>query len=247
MKPLLRRVVAVTITVTYAATQVVFGSVAESNFWSARRNSALKSAHAAAPVQVASLPAAMRAGALMNQLPSARAALPTVSAWSHRKNAPRLSPALASLADAIPLGNGTIQEVHDVPGGKTPVLLLQDVPAHAEAQTNSAAILEALVDGKNAGLVAVEGAFSAFDFSRFRAFTDKETVRAATEDLLQQGVISAPSFAAINSVQAPPLFLGVDHPRHYKANVDAYLSTRGEKAALDEALKKFGDQLEAAK
>ncbi|MCH8172778.1 MAG: peroxiredoxin, partial [Proteobacteria bacterium] len=79
-----------------------------------------------------------------------------------------------------------------------------------------------LIDKGGVGLVGVEGAFSKFDFSRFRFFENKAVTRKVIQAYMDQNYLAAPSFVGITSEKEPPLFLGIDDKEHYDANVEAY-------------------------
>src|SRR5262249_44458135 len=147
---------------------------------------------------------------------------------------------VASLLNSIPPGYGTIQDVYDShETTNMPLLLVQDIHLNPEAQANIAAILEGLIDEKKIGMIGVEGAFLPFDFKRFRSF-DSRVTKKVTDDLLKQGILSAPSVAGIRSSVEPPQVLGVDDQTHYQRNVEAYLSTRKQKDQIDRQLNEIG-------
>src|SRR5262249_942472 len=128
--------------------------------------------------QLAALPSfgGPNSSALLNQLPSIGATLPSVPKWGNsvKKSTLKFPKKFQSLIDAIPLLYGSVQDVYDsqaspkigYAGASSAVVLIQDVHLNAEAQTNIAAILQELIDQKQVGLVGVEGAFAALDFSR---------------------------------------------------------------------------------
>lgn len=182
---------------------------------------------------------------LLAKLPSINATLPGASKWTvpEDKIEPRYSTRLQPLIDSIPLIYSSIQDVNDSGDDeKSPVVLVQDVHLNDEAQLNIASVLQELIDQKKIALVGVEGTVGAFDFTALRAAAGEEIRRPVAEDFLKKDMLAAPSYVGITSEVEPPLFFGIDDPAHYKANVDAYLSSRDkkEKVAAELASAKAG-------
>ncbi len=229
----LTRGLALSLAFCYFTTQVALGSTAESNLWTERRrNRENRSPSPATPlVASASLPFAPPAtsASVLKQLPAVASTLPGESAWAakNEKRFGSLPPQLKSLLQSIPLASSSIQEVYD--GGSNvapPVLLVQDVHLNPEAQGNIASVLQELINQKQAGLVAVEGAFSRFDFEPFRQITTADLRDLVARDFLKQNLIGAPSYVGIASPAETPPMIGVDDKEHYQANVQAYLQSR---------------------
>src|SRR5262245_46114710 len=135
--PLRRKVFAFVVAMIYTATQVMFASATESNFWTERRQ---------AIPQLANLP---------STLPPIRSALATISASNaSQKIMPHMSSELRDVVSAIPSDRATVQDVYDS-GNKTaaPVVLVQDVHLNAEAQANIAGVLQNLIDQQKIGRV----------------------------------------------------------------------------------------------
>jgi hypothetical protein len=70
--------------------------------------------------------------------------------------------------------------------------------------------------------VALEGAADPLDLSRYRAFPDRQTIRQAADYLLRENRISGPAHAGFTGDNKFPPLVGIDDPRHYRANVKAY-------------------------
>ncbi|MBK8575585.1 MAG: hypothetical protein IPN90_07890 [Elusimicrobia bacterium] len=131
----------------------------------------------------------------------------------------------ADLVTSLSLSHGRIQNVF--PSGKfaphRPVVIhIQDVHGNFEAQWNIRQTVQALIDRNVVGLVALEGAFGTIDLSRYRAFPNHETIGDVADYLLKKNKISGPVHAGFTSVHPIPPFVGIDDPRHYRSNVEAY-------------------------
>lgn len=208
--------------------QPVLASLAESNIWKERREATEKARPENKRLQMAALPASLNPQSILKQLPPINTTLPTSARWSETNKNKSLGfpQRLQELLDSIPLVYGTIQDVYNSGNEKiSPVVLIQDVHLNSEAQNNIASVLQELINQKQVGLVGVEGAFSPFDFKRFRAFSDKHITKEVSKAFLNKNLLAAPSFVGITSPIEPPRFIGVDDLEHYKANVEAYLST----------------------
>src|ERR1044071_5584801 len=179
--------------------QTVLASLAESNLWKERREAIEKANPENHPTQIASLPSSLNPQSILKQLPAINPALPT-SKWSdsNKKKSLGLPKKIQALLDSIPLNLASIQDVYFSGKENTvPVVLIQDVHLNPEAQNNIAGILQQLIDQKQIGLVGVEGSFSRFDFSRFRAFSDKQITKEVSQDFLNKKLLAAPSFVGI--------------------------------------------------
>lgn len=158
-----------------------------------------------------------------------------------------LSSPLKSIAEAISLSNGTVQDVFDGSVETSPVILLQDIHMNTEAQSNLAEILQSLINQNQISSVGVEGAFGQFDFSEFREFQNKESINRVAQTFLKNNWISAPSFVGVTSPVAPPKMIGVDDPQHYAANVKAYWDSENLKEPLKKKIQKQQAELNQAK
>src|SRR5262249_22042393 len=94
-------------------------------------------------------------------------------------------------------------------------------------------------------LIGVEGAFRPFDFSCFRAFLNKATVRKIADHFLETNRFAAPSFVGITAKDLVARFIGVDDSDGYARNRSAYLESRKEKPALESWLKAEQMEVEA--
>jgi len=215
------------------ATNCVFANTIENNFWKERSKK----------IELAALPASLNSNlgpkSLLNKLPAMNQNLAVTPKWSDSKGKKylNLSKRFQTLIDSIPLGKASIREVYDSKEEKNPpVVLIQDVHLNTEAQSNIAAVLQSLIDQQQVGLVGVEGAFEPFDFKPFRTLPDKKIVHNVTSSFFNKNLLAAPSYVGITSPTEPPLFVGVDDKKHYEANVEAYLSSRGIKEKISERI-----------
>ncbi|MCB4756286.1 MAG: hypothetical protein LHV69_04525, partial [Elusimicrobia bacterium] len=202
-------------------------------FWSQRRESLEKQKKENnSPAALAALPShlqpgAINAGNLLNHIPQVKSNLDfkTHNTAIRRK---ALTPPMQSLLFTVPAAYASVKEIHESKNSLvSPILLIQDVHLNAEAQFNISHVLQALIDGKKAGVVGVEGAMGPFDFSRFRSLPDKKILRRVAEAFVQNNLMGAPSLVGITSPSQPPAFVGVDDALHYEANVKAFTSTLG--------------------
>jgi hypothetical protein len=215
----------------YFVTQVAFAHAAEANFWDERRQSAKESA----PVQVAWLPEMNMA---INTLPRVKAiaTLPTPS-----------SP--KSTLPSIPNKMGKIIEVAaGQNAGEKPVIILQDVHGHAEAQANLSALIASMqIESEKELTIGVEGAIGAFDFTPYRGFTNKRLVRTIADFFLQQNQLSAPSHAGITLSDPLPSFVGVEDEALYDRNIKAAQAGAKEAASERKRLLKEDRRLRVAR
>ena len=72
-----------------------------------------------------------------------------------------------------------------------PVILIQDVHMNPEAQTNIATVLQSLIDQKQIGSVAIEGAFGPLLLKPFRDFSDKSILKTVSRSLPPTTPVSA--------------------------------------------------------
>jgi hypothetical protein len=234
-----RSIVAFALSVIYFTGQVALGSAAETNFWAERRRASGVPQKHAQLVALPSMAPTISQRTLLSELPSLKTIpLSETATWSAH-----LSPPLKDVVNAIPATYGNIQDIFD--GGSrehSPVILVQDVHLNTEAQTNIASLLQDLIDQKKVGLVGVEGAFSAFDFTPFHKSSNRQLIA----DFLQKNLISAPTYVGIMNASVPP-FIGVDDQRHYNANLEALFTAREQKAQAQQRVLALGEQIAAAK
>jgi hypothetical protein len=224
-----RKATALALALVYTSTNVVLNAMAESNFW-AERSRQTHAALKTAP-QFASLPPALL------KMPIAPVN-PVVPRWtdSHWQVSQAFPKDFQDLINAVPQANATIQDVYYVPNAQQPVVLIQDVHLNPEAQTNIAFTLQGLIDQKQIGLVAIEGAFGPLPLEPFRTFPDKSITKSVAQSFLDNALLGAPSYVGITSVVEPPLIVGVDDRRHYDANVQAYLNATRAKPGIEKTL-----------
>lgn len=187
----------------------------ESNLWAERRRALDQ--RRASPLQLAALPAA-----------TGNAGLPDLS-LSHLslsearlsvRNAPdRLRPFL----EALPPSLVTLRHISLASNPQSKIVLhLQDVHMNAEAQTRLSEAVRSLMGTRRLDLVALEGAFAPIDLKRFQTFPRKDILRPVANFLLESHEITGPLHAALLADHPAPV-VGIDDPRAYQANVDAYL------------------------
>ncbi len=226
-----RRICSVVLTFSVFTTNCLLAYAAETNLWSERQHSTLRNP---TPAVVPPLDVKLLSSPIIL---SAR-----------EKTIAHLPARFQNLIRALPLSRVNLQEIHDSGNSGGPILaVIQDVHMNIEAQINIAAALQALIDQKQIDLVGAEGAFSKFDFSRFRAFREKSVVKFVAESFLNNSILAAPSYVGITSAAEPPAFVGVDDKRHYSRNVQDYLAARNLKASVTRDLKSLGEKLNADK
>jgi len=129
------------------------------------------------------------------------------------------------LLSSLSQGYGSIQDV-TLPDPSAPhgpvVIYVQDIHGNPEAQWAIRETIQVLSDRSAVGLVALEGAAGPLNLSRYRAFPDHPTIRKAADYLLLKNRISGPAHAGFTGDNKFPPLVGVDDPRHYRANVKAY-------------------------
>ncbi len=224
-------VMAITLAIVYFLNNVALGSMAESNFWTQRRNEIRQ------PLQI------------LNQLPALHSALPLSPASNFLPETDLNRPAgLRTVMDSLPQNAGSIQDIFcpHHPAGP-PIVLIQDVHLNTEAQSNIAVLLQALLERVSIGLIGVEGSFQPFDFRPFRKYSNKHVTELAARSFLDQNLLAAPSFVGITSAVEPPLFLGVDDKQHYDANLQALYAARDSQKRTMAQLRIAVDALEKNK
>lgn len=228
------KIIATALCCTIFSTQCAFAHKPESTFWAERKR---KTTIARAPAHPKYAPVPP-----LHQIPSSARA--TIEAL----NQPSTLPQTTELMRAIPSTFGRWQAVDPSPArdhGRT-VLLIEDVHQNLEAQHN---ISHALRAACNAGLVDViglEGSWGPINVSPFRRHAHPESVRKAADYLLRQHRISGPIHSAMQAGAEIPPLVGVDDPKHYRANIAAYRRAAGLQApareAVARALKKVSEE-----
>ncbi|MBI3292747.1 MAG: hypothetical protein HYZ73_08080, partial [Elusimicrobia bacterium] len=140
---------------------------------------------------------------------------------------PEVSPAVLQrypLLGELPLAFGSLKDIQLAPGHvQRPLIIhLQDVHLNPEAQLNLASILRTVLEQGKVGVVGIEAAHGPFNFQPFRAFPDPAITKDVANYLLNQGDLGAGSYVGITAREDySDKFYGVDHPAHYRANVEA--------------------------
>lgn len=179
-----------------------------------------------------------------------------INLWSERKAPTRDFPALppirktglihsglpqkySALLSALPRACASVRGVV-LPRGKDAgvvVVHIQDVHMNAEAQSHIGKTVQALIDSRAIGLVALEGAFEPLDFARFRNFPYSDVIESVADYFLKTDRITGPVHAALTSKTPIPPFVGVDDRLHYRSNVRAYTESVSGARALKAALR----------
>ncbi len=148
---------------------------------------------------------------------------------------------LLPIVRALPQNSGTIRKIAAPATSSGRVVIhIQDVHQNQEAQRNIGKAIQALIEAKTVGLVALEGAFAPVDLSWYRSYPHQAAVHVAADWLLKENRISGPIHAALGlrPGQVLPAFVGVDQIGRYDANVEAYRRA----APLVESFKKIVSQ-----
>src|SRR5262249_32623928 len=127
---------------------------------------------------------------LLRELPGVRAAMTEIETARRRDLPKGFSLNLQHTLAALPRDAGQIRDAYTPPAPKNPpIVLLQDIHMNPEAQQNLAKLLSSLnetaAEQHQSLLIGVEGAFRPFDFSCFRAFLNKATVRKIADHFLE--------------------------------------------------------------
>jgi hypothetical protein len=205
------RITLVNLVFVFIFTQCLFAHLPEANFWAERRKTVERLAQL--PVPVNQIPTLITQG-LEFQLPK------PMRGHLSQEMAARCVP----LVRALPQTLGTVRRItpaasHD----RSPIVIhIQDVHMNSEAQANISAVLQKLIQGGTIDLVALEGVFEPLDFSRYEAYPHPNFIHSAADYLLKESKISGAVEAALKAPGHLPLFIGIDDPRHYPANVLAY-------------------------
>lgn len=231
MKLDLKRTFSTGLAAVYFATNVALSSAAQTSFWEQRRQGA--------PALNALATSLSDSARLLDRLPSTS----RVSAVS-----PTVPASLRGVIRAIPVANGTIQELFYSGDAHQPIVtLIQDVHMNVEAQRHIAAVLRALIDARQTAFIGVEGAFGPFDFSFFQKFPEPRITAQTAEQFLNEARLAAPSYVGLTAQQKIPLMYGIDDPRHYHANVQAYRDAIDIKDDSTRKLSQFRNELTADK
>src|ERR1044071_3081023 len=112
--------------------------------------------------------------------------------------------------------------------GRSQVIFLEDIHQNQEAQSHLSEALQLL--GKEAGpapvLVALEGAHGEFLYDLYKKFPDPLAAQDVADSFFSSGKISGPAHAGFTGRRASGerglFFWGMDDPRYYPLNVQAY-------------------------
>jgi len=227
---LISKTISVTIAVVFFATNCALAYSSESNFWKQRQKHVQRLKNQTIDsMQLASLPAAhnfSNPDQILQKLPSLHASNLSLSVKKtlDEEFAKNASKKYSLLIQSLPYQYGNVRKISLPPKGKEEktVVLIQDIHLHSEAQKNIGSTIRELIKKKKVGLIALEGAFRPIDLSAFRKIPEKEIVRQVADYLLRENKISGAVHTAFTSPTDIPPFLGVDHPSHYAANVQAY-------------------------
>jgi ADP-ribose pyrophosphatase YjhB (NUDIX family) len=200
--------------VIFFATQCLFAFTAETQFWESRRRSTQ-----AKPPQI------VLANKLTTQFPSpvprsvsmpsaVRFPVPASFIKENEKVFSALSPARGTLRKVAfpknPSKNGPL------------VVHIQDVHKNSQAQKNIRDTVYSLVRSGAVSRVALEGAHGPIRLRPYLEYPNQKVVARAADSLLKKQRISGPIHAALSLGQSPAVFVGVDDPNGYMANVQAY-------------------------
>ncbi len=216
--------------IIFALTNIAFAHRPTENVWESRKKS----------FEIAALPT------LPNSVSNISAIKKQPFLRTSTKNHPH---SMTSYPDEF-FGHMNVREVHTT-GRQKPLVLIEDVHQHLEAQTHisQALLLLGREKGSAAVTVALEGAHGGFIYPKFHAYPNQAVLRDVADSFLETGDISGPAHAGYLSRREPGTsglsFVGVDDPAAYQANVAAYKNTKSIKAgtlAAIASLKASNDQ-----
>lgn len=235
----------------YMGTQVVFAYSPEGSLWDQRRREQRRRSTVSKDGLLA-WNSTGGAGQISQFLPSAlsRGALES-SLISSGRSVPVSGSGFEGLLAVLPAQNVSVRKIARPKQGplRGVIVYLQDIHRNHESQSNLARALFELLSAKavRVSLVALEGAFAAYDLSYLRAFPDREAARIAAEELLYRHRLSGPMFSLLTHPSAIPAVAGVDDASHYTANVEAYRRASPRQAELKAQTAAMGRVLEGRK
>lgn len=218
------RTCAATVSFVYFFTNAAMAHTPETNLWAERRrHTEINRTNNKNNVHLASLPSIPTVPKIGQSLSLTNAN--NILSEEVTKTLPKGFVAQhADLFSALPTTHGTIRKIWlpaDGPG-KRVVIYIQDVHQNEEAQQHIAGAVESLLQARQAGLLALEGAFDVIDVRAYHDFEDREVIGLTADCLLRENFITGPVHAAMTTTANLPPLLGVDDPVHYNANVNAY-------------------------
>jgi len=126
-----------------------------------------------------------------------------------------------SLAELVPESYGTIRDSHFAGANSGIIVHIQDLHCNYDAQMSIYHIIDELIDKYGLEFVAMEGSIGKLDTSHFARGYDKNVREIVGKQFLRLGRISGPSFAHIMR-EGDFSFWGVDEPKAYDQNVEAF-------------------------
>ncbi len=115
------------------------------------------------------------------------------------------------------------------------MVLVQDIHRNADAQRAISTFLSALIDQRQLGLIALEGAFGPVDVGIFQRCPHQNSLRKVADYLLRENIIQGPMHALLTS-RSTAVAVGVDDEIAYRANVRAYREARTQAASAQRSL-----------
>lgn len=126
---------------------------------------------------------------------------------------------------------GRVVETFDAGGGKV-VVHIQDAHTNYEAQKNSAAILEDLINNHGLYLILVEGGSRDVSLHKYRERATLATRKQIAEDALKEGIIAGEEYLNVAS-DYPMKLQGIEDRALYDQNMESFLEVE---AGREEAL-----------
>jgi hypothetical protein len=247
IRPLYRVTVAA-LTLACFSIQSLFAYSAESNLWAARRRRVRDPHSSEEAIQLAASPGAADSAQILGQLPAPQRQ--TLSPQVAQNLPKGFAEQHAALLETLPYQYGTVRKI-SLPSSRSPaspvIIHIQDVHQNLEAQKNIGGAVGALIAGKVAGLVALEGDSDPIDLSRYRAFADRDTIQQVADYLLKENKISGPIHAVMTGSGESPAVLGIDDGAHYAANVEAYRRSAPHQAEMKARLAAQAAELDQRK
>lgn len=170
---------------------------------------------------------------VLARLPAAHAIIPGTSFRPLEKSIPALKISKfkgphSTVLNQLPLSFGSIRKISLSPSApQNPKLIIhiQDVHANLEAQKNISQAVRELGQKGVIDFIALEGSFDPLDLTDFQTYPVRETIKNVADFLLEEDIITGPVHAGFVSANKSPPLIGIDHPEHYQANVDAYIES----------------------
>jgi len=145
----------------------------------------------------------------------------------------------------IPSEWGHISETFQGTNGKT-LVLIQEAHVDYSAQKSIAEILKHLIENQSLRLILVEGGWDDMGLSFLRNYANPEARQEVAEKFLQDGMISAEEYLDVVSDFDMSLW-GIEDPKLYEANMEAFLKIHAEQEQMIAALKPLEETLNVLK